>query len=281
MAPVPRSIVPRSLAARVVAGIVVLALVGAGCGDDDAATTDTTTSVPTTEPSTTLPSTTEPSSTEPATTGPTDTGAPNGPRPDDELAGEPFDLAPAAGAALAVIGVAHDDVLNVRAGPGVDESVVADLAPTGTEVEATGRARALDESIWWEVVTDDGTYGWVNSAFTAQLGATDDRTAQVSADLGGLPEEETMLDLGRVVAESVPVDSEVPSEIVMSVAPTVGDLGEVTYDVVGLGDDSLRGLRLHVFGTPSESLEGFVLKSVESTDLCDPVRGVGSSGACT
>lgn len=265
---------PRS---AVASALVAVTLVVAGCGDDSASTTDTTIT-DTTVSSTTATSTTAP----PTTTAPPSTtaGAPTEPRPGDELAGEPFDLAPADGAVLAVVGVAHDDVLNVRAGPGVDEPVAAELAPTAADVEATGRARMLDESIWWEVVTTDGVYGWVNAGYTAQLGATDDRTAQVTADLGGLPEEETMLDLGRVVAESIPVDPDVPSDIVMSVAPTVGDLGEVTYDVIGLGDDSLEGVRLHVFGTPSESLEGFVLKTVESTDLCSAFRGLTSDGLC-
>ena len=57
-----------------------------------------------------------------------------------------------------------------------------------------------------------------------------------------------------------------PSDIVIVVAPTVGDLGTVTYDVVGLGDDSVRGLRLLVFGEPVS--DGFSLKSVERTLLC-------------
>ena len=76
-----------------------------------------------------------------------------------------------------------------------------------------------------------------------------------------------------IVAESL-ASEEPPSRIVMSVAPTVGDLGEVTYDVVGIGDDAVRGFRLHVFATPDEGGEGFVLKSVEQTVLC----GRGLSG---
>ena len=79
--------------------------------------------------------------------------------------------------------------------------------------------------------------------------------------------------IGMIVAETLASD-EPPSRIVMSVGPTVGDLGEVTYDVVGIGDDAVRGFRLHVFGTPDEGGEGFVLKSVEQTVLC----GRGLSG---
>ena len=64
----------------------------------------------------------------------------------------------------------------------------------------------------------------------------------------------------------------------MSGAPSVGDLGEVIYDVVGFADDSVRGLRLHIFGQPLAGGEGFSLKSVEATSLC--ARGLTAEGAC-
>ncbi len=82
-----------------------------------------------------------------------------------------------------------------------------------------------------------------------------------------------MLDLGALVAATVAGES--GAEWVVSVAPSVGDLGEVTYDVVDFEDDSVRGARLHVFGEPAEG--GFVLRSVELTVLCS--RGV-SDGLC-
>jgi hypothetical protein len=62
----------------------------------------------------------------------------------------------------------------------------------------------------------------------------------------------------------------------MTVEPAVGDLGEVTYDVIGLGDDAVFGFRLHVFGQPGAGGD-FSLKSVERTILCG--RGV-SDGLC-
>lgn len=68
-----------------------------------------------------------------------------------------------------------------------------------------------------------------------------------------------------------------PSRIVQSVAPTVGDLGEVTYDIIGLGDDSIAWYRLHVFGTPGDGGESFVLASIERTTFC--ARGL-SRGFC-
>ena len=152
----------------------------------------------------------------------------------------------------------------------------AELAPTATGLIATGRARSLPESIWFEVEVD-GVTGWVSSAFVGQLGLTDDATAEVIEAMGETPGAETMLDLGLIVAEAMASD-EPPSRIVMSVAPVVGDLGEVTYDVVGLGDDAFGGVRLHVFGDPAEGGEGFVLSNVERTFICS--RGVTDDGFC-
>jgi hypothetical protein len=179
---------------------------------------------------------------------------------------------PQRGDVLGVIGVSANDVLNVRSGPGTTFAVVARLAPLTDDVVATGRARLLTRSIWWEVMVD-GTTGWASSRYLAYLAATDDTTSRYVDALGGIPVAETMQQLGLLIANEA-ASEDPPSRIVMSVAPTVGDLGEVTYDVVGLGDDSVVGIRLHVFGEPSESGEGFSLKAVESTELC----GRGSAG---
>jgi hypothetical protein len=233
-----------------------VALVIAGCGGGEVADSTTTASTLPQTTVTTVESTTTTTVPETTTT----------------LPGEPIDIGPNAGDVLAVIGVAHDDVLNVRMAPGTDQPVVAELAPLADAVLALGDARALPESIWFEVEAE-GVTGWASSSFLGYLGETTDVTAGVVENLGELPRAETMLDLGLIVAETLASDDP-PSRIVMSVSPTVGDLGEVTYDVVGIGDDAVRGFRLHVFATPDEGGEGFVLKSVEQTLLC----GRGLSG---
>jgi hypothetical protein len=242
---------------------LVLLLLGA-CGGSGAETTTTTQATVTT---TTIGATTTASTTTTAVTTTTS---------DDDLPGEPIDFGPAAGDELAVVGVAYDDVLNVRAAPGTDSEVIAELAPTATDLIGTGRARALPDSIWFEVEVE-GMTGWVSSAFVGYLGLTDDATAEVIETLGETPGAETMLDLGLIVAEAM-ASEDPPSRIVMSVAPSVGDLGEVTYDVVGLGDDALGGFRLHVFGDPAEGGEAFVLSNVERTLICS--RGVTADGFC-
>lgn len=235
----------------------------AACGDDSESTTST---------SAAKSSTTSGSGT--GDDGSTTTAAGG----DGELAGEPFDNGPAAGEELAVVGVAHDDVLNLRALPGAEEEVVADLGPTDTDLVATGQARLLPESIWYEVEAG-GETGWVNAHYVAHLGDTTDITSEVRST-GVVPSiVSDMEELGTAVAEAVtaPIDGgEGNVETVMVVEPSTGDLGEVTYDVVNYPDDALYGQRLHVFGTPGEG-GGFDLKTVESTLLCR--RGV-SAGLC-
>ncbi|MDH3756097.1 MAG: SH3 domain-containing protein, partial [Acidimicrobiia bacterium] len=194
------------------------------------------------------------------------------------LPGEPFaHFAPALGETASVVGVAFDDTLDVRAGPGTDFGVIDSRGPLD-EVVGTGEGRIRHDlgSIWWRV-TFDGTGGWVESRFVAELGGVADETSRVVAILGRIPTAPTMLQLGLLVAQALSSD-EPPSTITVTIAPTLGDLGEVTYDVVGLGDDAVFGLRLHVFGQPDAGGTSFSLKSVEATFMCD--RGVSSNGLC-
>ena len=166
---------------------------------------------------------------------------------------------------LAVIGVAHDDVLNLRSGAGINHRIVTRLAPTDS-VFATGKARKLTRSIWYEVSTRSGTKGWANARYLAIPGAVDDVTSSYLAE-HPRPAAISMVDLGAQVAADFLPDAQ-GSYIVMSVGPTVGDLGEVTYDVVGLADDSVRSLRLHIFAEPHDSGDGFELRTIEARFFC-------------
>jgi hypothetical protein len=257
--------------------IVVVGLGLAACGDDTVDPPDATASptpAPTASPSPTSEPTATPSPTPTPT--PTPTGVPD-PSP-SPLAGVPYDGPPTQGraATLAVVGVAADDVLNVRAGPGTDQPVVGTLEPLAADVTATGRARQLPASIWLEVDLGDQT-GWSSSRYLAFLGPTDDVTSQVVDAVGALPTAETLVDLAADVA-AVRASVDPASRIVISDGPAVGDLGEVTVDVVGLGDDSVFAERLVVFATPDASGEGFTVKSIEATLFCG--RGPALDGLC-
>jgi len=234
--------------------LLAMSLVVAACAGDEAVIT-TTSSTTTSTTTTTAPTTTT------TTT----------------LPGEPVDLFPEAGAILAVVGISFDSELNVRAAPGTDQAVVVRLPPLTDDVVATGQARQLSDSIWYEITADDVT-GWASSAYLAWIGETSDATSAVIDAIGETPRAETMLDLGLIVAQSQSVE-EPESRIRVAKSPTVADLGEVTYDVIGLGDEALFGVRLTVFGTPDSGGESFTLKTVESTALC--ARGVTPEGLCS
>ena len=278
---------------------------------DQAESAPSTTIQPDPEPpvtASTAPPTTEtseepPPATADAVTTTTDPGssATTGPLP-----GEPFDFGPAEGADLVVVGVDHDDVLNVRDVPAGEIIATLDLLPstvglldvsdarTGEIVAslysweggivATGRTRKLPTTIWHEVRVA-GMTGWASGAYLAQLGVTDDATAEIIGVLGERPVADTMLDLGLLVAQVLASD-EPPSRIVVAVAPNVFEgVADMTVDVVNVGDDSVLGFRLDLFAHPAqdwmqEDPGPYTLRGVERTVLCYSSRGVSAEGLC-
>ncbi|MEX1094343.1 MAG: hypothetical protein WEF28_14475 [Acidimicrobiia bacterium] len=241
--------------------LVSLALVIVACGADVSDSTTTTTA-----PSTTTTVETTTTTVEATTTTSADTTT--------TLAGEPIDFGPAADDVVMVAGVAYDDVLNLRAAPGADQPISDEIPPTFADLVAQGNTRDLSPGFWIEV-DYEGTVGWVNLAYIAFEGDTTDETSNVIDELGERPVEPTMTDLGEVVAGVFASDEEPKSDIVQVTEVVEGDLIEVTYDVIGLADDAVRGVRLHIFA--EESSDGFTLRTVEVTLLCG--RGV-SDGLC-
>ena len=73
---------------------------------------------------------------------------------------------PPAGATLAVVGIQYDATLPLHSAPGADQPVVASLGPLENHVVATGRARQVDSSRWFEV-TAAGATGWAD--FTSRI----------------------------------------------------------------------------------------------------------------
>lgn len=245
---------------------VPFALVAACGGDDDTTTADTSTTSTTVDEGTTSSSTSSSSSTSTTTT-----------RAPGDLPGERIEIFPYEDAQLSVVGVAADDVLNVRSGPGVDFDVIAELEPLATGVVATGHNRSLDGEGFWSEIAAAGETGWANVAFLSHLGQVDDITTEIAPTPADRPTADTMVQLGRQVADGR-ASEEPESDVVVVDGPTVGDLGEITVDVIGLGDDAVGGERLHVFGQPDPGGESFTLRTVERTILC--TRGVSAEGLC-
>jgi hypothetical protein len=250
--------------------VTILALTACGVEPGATPTTESPTTTVVVSSSTSAPTpTTIPSSTStsaPAST--TSTAAPSA-----GLPGTPVDFGPVEGDLLMVIGVRYDDVLNLRAGPGTSQAIIGTIPPTNMGLVAFGETRELPGAFWVKVSHGE-KLGWVHLGFVGYAGGVEDVTAEVIDDLGETPSADTMVELGLIVAEAM-ASEDPPSEIVRVTPVVTGDLHEVTYDVIGFGDDSVRGVRLHVFGQASGS--GFTLKSIEMMVICG--RGV-DDGTC-
>lgn len=82
-----------------------------------------------------------------------------------EIADNPYDLP----GNWQVSGVASDDVLNLRYGPGVAYSILEALAPDVTGLQSTGNFGVIDGSTWVELSTPQ--LGWVHGGYLTPSGS--------------------------------------------------------------------------------------------------------------
>lgn len=178
----PRWVPALAAAALVIVTVGVVAVLGRAPGGDDAAgqgPSDTTVA-------TTLPAVTDPGGgtvppdvtdgTVVDTTIPDETGESTTTTTDPLEGRQPV----FAGEGWRVTGVAADDVLNVRSGPGTQNGIIGTLAPDDTNVRLTGWGTTqADGNEWWGVLLEDGSEGWVNNAF---LAAPESWTGDVRAE---------------------------------------------------------------------------------------------------
>ena len=81
----------------------------------------------------------------------------------------------------AVVGVALDDELNVRAAPGADQAIVGTLPPYATGLQVTGGGRRAGSAIW-APLSHQELEGWANSAYLArQVGQASEPVAMRAA----------------------------------------------------------------------------------------------------
>ncbi len=264
------SLKPQSNSRSLLAGVFAFALLVSACGGSETDASDTTL------PATTAPatSTTTTTTTAPPTTQSLELPS-SEPIDESELPGVSFDFSPAEGSSVSVVGVAADDVLNVRRLPDATSEIVAELEPTG-ETVLTARKRDLTTSIWYEVETASGV-GWANAVYLAPTGGTRDATNEFTDLLGGLPtadSTEALIEQFQQLLVAFGEGQEGPPMTATVIdGPTEGDLDQVTIDLLGYADDSVRGDRLMVFimnegGTAA-------IKSIEATVICQR----GSDGA--
>ncbi len=242
-----------------VAVVLATAVVGSGCADETGSDLAETASTTSSSIAATAPSTTE-----------------------QDLAGVPYvGPGPREGDLVSVIGVAHDDTLPIRSGPGESYAVVGSLEPVAAGIAVTGRAQLLDDSIWYEVAID-GSTGWVDASYIGLLGGVEDLTAQVVTLLGDNAAADSMLDLGVLVARLFIGDESGGRvwavEAVDVDAPTLDGPSVITADVIGGADDSVIGYRIRTFATPSSGDGPPEIDRVERTMIC--WRGMTADGIC-
>ena len=68
----------------------------------------------------------------------------------------------------AVVNVGPSDVLNIRSGAGVSQSIIGYYPPDATDVMRTGPSASADGAMWVEVRRGDGLAGWVNSYYLTE-----------------------------------------------------------------------------------------------------------------
>ena len=270
------------LGVALLALIVAIAALVVAVGDSDGDTSgDDGAAITTLAPATTAPANVPPTTigavqTLPpvATTGGPVVTATTAAEPNDQ-ATEPADDATEGPLLLSVVGISHDSTLNVRDEPG--GQIVARLDSTATGILPTGNTQELSEVVWHEVHAA-GVRGWVSGEYVTPLGATLDMTADLATRLGATPSAANLTALGQKVAGAIAAE-EPESRVRISGEPTVGtDISQVTVDVVGQPDDSIRGYRLRVFA--GRSAGGFTVRTVEATLMCYIERGVSAEGVC-
>ncbi len=246
--------------------LAATAVVVAACGPTITSTpTNPPTSPPTTAPPATVASTTTTSTQATTTTAPSTTTTTIPVRLElGEWEGEPIEFGPTNGEPLVVVGVRFNDVLNVRLGPGSEFGVVTTLEPEADAIAALGLAWQRQGATWYAIQVGD-EQGWASASFLAVRAGSFDFTSNVVERLGGVPESGSLIELGLTVARSLASDDpasriEQPAEVV------VGAVGEMTIDVLGLGDDSVAGYRLAVTATSDDGT--WILERVEATVLC-------------
>jgi hypothetical protein len=68
----------------------------------------------------------------------------------------------------AVVNVAENDVLNIRAGAGISQPLLGFFASDATDIYRTGATTSADGAVWVEVRRADGLVGWVNSFYLTE-----------------------------------------------------------------------------------------------------------------
>jgi len=148
--------------------------------------------VPLSPTATPQPPSPTPTPTRAPTPTPTATPTPS-PTPTPELS---IDVTPEP---YAVVDVATDDVLNVRAQAGAAHPIVGTIPPYGMDIHVTGSLREVDGTVWVPIQHED-LAGWVNSNYLArQAGSVSDEVAVRAAEIILALKDEDLTTLASLV----------------------------------------------------------------------------------
>lgn len=182
-----------------------------------------------------------------------------------------------------------DGGLNMRDGAGPTATVI-NTFPRGNELITRGECEVVAGRDWWLVATTDGSQdGWVAARFLSDepLSQLDDFTPGVADPINDTDNvgvsAETLDELVELIAQSYGFDENLS---VFEVAePTAADAvgGEASYQLTGLGDDSVNGYMLDLsFSFDREEdggeITGYTATRVTASALC--TRAVSDDGLC-
>lgn len=183
------------------------------------------------------------------------------------------------------VDVAIDDPdggLNMREGAGVDYPIVKVL-PRGDTVGITGVCEVVGSTDWWQVQTN-GQLGWVSSTFLTEdavyvtsigAGTSDTENAGLTGD--------TLDEIAAELAERYGFDDDVVINETVEAEAIDAIGGNVTYEFLGLKDDSVAGYQVFINWWVDRSADGnevfgVIAKSITKSPIC--IRGVSDSGLC-
>jgi len=191
------------------------------------------------------------------------------PRPAPTVAGQSVDgFAPGLEDRVAIIGVERGGSAPMRALPGIDQPVIAEIPPTANNLFGFGEAfQTPDLRLWW-LVRYESAQGWIEPG-AAYLGASEDVSVRVAGTLSST----NYPTFGALIAE---VETQYGNTVIVDITPE-SESGAVLATVDALDGDAIRvGSRVVLTGQSSDS--GYQLVAAIEFALCG--RGVDEAGAC-
>lgn len=194
---------------------------------------------------------------------------------------------PPAGIRLDIVGVVGTDVLNFRQRPDPSSPILA-TAPPATEgvtsplVVATGVGQNFGNEIWWQV-TIDGATAWANARFLGMLGVSTNIFDELEADMASLSAD-SIEELAAAIA-ATRSDGPTPTAVVVELLGVDAPSSLATIDVIGIGDDAVKGERIHLdlFNIRDIDAQEFVILGYEITDATSTAicgRGITIDDLC-